>query len=207
MLHLSAISTPALELLKKLLSFNEFSELRLVGGTALALQTGHRKSIDLDLFGKVEMDKLPLAKLFEPFKTVEIIKKSGHINIFEINGVKVDFVDYSYPWLQDAVVIEGIRLAREKDIAAMKLAAITGRGTKKDFIDLYFLLRKYTLNEVVSFYNQKYFDASTYLAIKSLTYFDDAEQDMEPDMIIDIEWEAVKIAIKKKVMAYTEQYM
>jgi len=146
MLYLSAISTPALELLKELMSFNEFSELRLVGGTALALQIGHRKSIDLDLFGKVEMDKLPLAELFAPFKTVEIIKKSAQINIFEIN-------------------------------------------------------------EIISFYNQKYFDASTYLAIKSLTYFDDAEQDMDLDMLIDIDWEKVKDTITKEVVAYTEKYM
>lgn len=207
MLYFSAISTTALELLKMLMSFHEFSALRLVGGTALALQTGHRKSIDLDLFGTVKMEKLPLAELFAPFKSVEVIQKSGNINIFDINGVKVDFVNYSYPWLQDAAVVEGIRLAQEQDIAAMKIAAITGRGSKKDFVDLYFLLRKYKLTEIISFYNQKYFDASTYLAIKSLTYFDDAEKDLGPDMLINVEWEEVKRAITKEVVVYTERNM
>ncbi len=207
MLQLSTINSPTLELLKELMSFNEFSELRLVGGTALALQFGHRKSIDLDLFGKVELEKLPLGELFAGFKTVEIIKKSSHINVFEINGIKVDFVNYSYPWLQDTIVTDGIRLAQDKDIAAMKLAAITGRGNKKDFVDMYFLLKKYNLSEIISFYNQKYFDASTYLAIKSLSYFDDAELDMDLDMIKKVKWEEVKKTINEAVMRYSELEM
>ena len=134
---------------------------------------------------------------------MEVIQKSGNINIFEINGVKVDFVNYSYPWLQDAVVFDGIRLAQEKDIAAMKIAAITGRGRKKDFVDLYFLLDKINLKTIIDYYNKKYFDASTYLALKSLTYFDDADQDMDLDMLVDIEWPEVKNTILKKVKVYS----
>jgi len=182
------------------MSINEFNGLRLVGGTALALQIGHRKSIDLDLFGQVEMEELPVKELFEDFTSVETIKKSANINIFEINGVKVDFVNYTYPWLQDEVRIDGIRLAQIQDIAAMKLAAITGRGSKKDFVDLYFLLKIMKLVDIISFYNQKYFDASTYLAMKSLTYFDDADQDMELDMLIETDWEEVKKTIREEVI-------
>lgn len=202
MLHLSTIDTSTLELLKELMTFEEFCDLRLVGGTALALQIGHRKSIDIDLFGKVEIDKLPLSNLFANFNSVEAIQKSKHINIFEINGVKVDFVNYSYPWLQDEIVINGIRLAHKVDIAAMKIAAITGRGSRKDFVDLYFLLKKMKLSDIISYYNQKYFDASTYLAIKSLTYFEDADQDMELDMLVDVEWDEVKNSIQKEVKYY-----
>ncbi len=87
MLHLSTIDSSTLELLKELMTFDEFCELRLVGGTALALQIGHRKSIDIDLFGKVEMDSLPLIELLGDFNNVEIIQRSKHINIFEINNV------------------------------------------------------------------------------------------------------------------------
>jgi len=204
MLHLSTINPSTLELLKELMSFDEFSGLRLVGGTALALQIGHRKSIDLDFFGKVNFDAIQTGELFSRFNSVEVIQKSGNINIFEINGVKVDFVNYSYPWLQDTIVFDGIRLAMEKDIAAMKIAAITGRGRKKDFVDLYFLLDKFNLKAIIDYYNKKYFDASTYLALKSLTYFDDADQDMKLDMLVDIKWAEVKNTISEKVKTYSE---
>ncbi len=202
MLHLSTINTSTLELLRELMAADELCELRLVGGTALALQIGHRKSIDIDLFGKVEMDSLPLGELLGRYINIEIIKKSKNINIFEINDVKVDFVNYSYPWLQDEVVIDGIRLAHVTDIAAMKIAAITGRGSRKDFVDLFFLLKKMKLTDIISYYNQKYFDASTYLAIKSLTYFEDADQGMELDMLVDVEWNEVRDTIQKEVKDY-----
>lgn len=185
------------------MSFDEFSGLRLVGGTALALQIGHRKSIDLDFFGKVDFEAIQTGSLFARFDTVEVIQKTKNINVFEINGVKVDFVNYSYPWLQDTLVIDGIRLALEKDLAAMKIAAITGRGRKKDFVDMYFLLKEISFTDIISLYNEKYFDASTYLALKSLTYFDDAEQDMDLDMIEPIEWIEVKKTILKEVKDYS----
>jgi predicted nucleotidyltransferase component of viral defense system len=202
MLHLSTVSTSALELLKQIQAIEEFAELRLVGGTALALQTGHRKSIDLDFFGKVEFEKLSINELFKDFKSVEVIQRSKNINIFEINEVKVDFVNYSYPWLQAAYVEDSIKLAQKEDIAAMKIAAITGRGSKKDFFDLFFLLKEYSLSVILDYYKAKYFDASPYLALKSLTFFEDAELDTEPVMIQKAEWEQVKKDIKGRVQDY-----
>ena len=99
-------------------------------------------------------------------------------------------------------MVDGIRLAQLADIAAMKIAAITGRGSKKDFVDLFFLLKKMQLADIISYYNKKYFDASTYLAIKSLTYFGDADQEMELDMLVDVEWDEVKNTIQKEVKDY-----
>lgn len=199
MLYLSTISATTLELLKQIQSKDEFAKLRLVGGTALALQTGHRKSIDLDFFGIIEFDELSINELFKEFKNVEILQKSKNINIFEINDVKVDFVNYSYPWLQEAKLIDELILAQKKDIAAMKISAIIGRGSKKDFVDLFFLLKEYSLKEILDFYVKKYFDASPYLAIKSLTFFDDAEQDADLEMIVKIPWDEVKYKIKAEV--------
>ena len=205
MLHLSTVSTTALELLKQIQSIPEFAELRLVGGTALALQTGHRKSIDLDFFGIIEFEKLNANNLFKDFKSVEIIQRSKNINIYEINEVKVDFVNYTYPWLQTAYIEDNIKLAQKKDIAAMKIAAITGRGSKKDFIDLFFLLKEYSLSEILNFYEEKYFDASPYLALKSLTFFEDAEHDTNPVMIQKAEWAQVKKTILKQVKEYVKR--
>ena len=110
-----------------------------------------------------------------------------------LNEVKVDLVNYPYPWLEEAKSIKGIRLAQKKDIAAMKLAAITSRGTKKDFIDLYFLLEEFSLQEMIDFYGQKYSDGSVFLVLKSLTYFDDANMEVSPFMLKDVAWEEVMV--------------
>ncbi len=199
MLHLSAISSPALGLLKTLMIQDAFSEARLVGGTALALQIGHRKSIDLDIFGEIDFDKFNKAQLFGNFNEVKTIKSSQNINIFIIDRIKVDFVNYTYSWLEMPIVEKNIRLAGLKDIAAMKLAAITGRGSKKDFIDIYFLLKQFDLATLMNFYNKKYFDGSEYLVLKSLTYFQDAEEDPMPEMIVNGNWNNVKETIIEEV--------
>ena len=204
MLQLSTIDSATLELLKKLTGFDEFSSLRLVGGTALALQLGHRKSIDLDLFGEIEFEDINTAKIFADFESVVTLKKSKNINILSIDNVKVDFVNYSYPWLQQHMLIDGIRLAGIEDIAAMKLAAISGRGSKKDFVDIFFLLQKYSLREMIDFYNKKYFDGSEYLVVKSLTYFNDAEKDNGLEMLVDISWDKVKKRILDEVGSYNQ---
>lgn len=113
--------------------------------------------------------------------------------------MKVDFVNYSYPWLQDELVFDRIRLAGIEDIAAMKIAAITGRGSRKDFVDIYFLLQNYSLGEMLGFYKNKYFDASEYLALKSLTYFVDAEDDIDVAVTKDVTWDNVKNSILNAV--------
>ena len=202
MLQLSTIDTSTLELLKKLMVIEEFVDLRLVGGTALALQIGHRKSIDLDLFGKIDFDNVNTTKVFSNFDSVIILKKSKNINVFSIDNVKVDFVNYSYPWIQDQLLIDEIRMAGVEDIAAMKLAAITGRGNRKDFIDIYFLLKKYKLSELLDFYMRKYFDGSEYLVLKSLTYFTDAENDIDVKMMQDVPWGGIKDNILEAVDQY-----
>jgi len=185
-----------------LMAKDEFQNLRLVGGTALALQLGHRKSIDLDLFGEIDFENINHTKTFSEFTKVVTLKKSKNINVFSINDIKVDFVNYSYPWLQIQLVINGIRLARVEDIAAMKLAAITGRGTRKDFVDLYFLLQKFDLKKILGFYNKKYFDGSEYLVLKSLTYFEDAEKDLDIETTENVSWNTVKDHIINCVQSY-----
>lgn len=199
MLHLSTVDTATLELLKSLMLIDEFSNLRLVGGTSLALQIGHRKSIDLDLFGEVNFETIDKPTAFKNFRKVVALSTSKNINIYSINDVKVDFVNYSYPWLQDHLVFDGIRLAGIEDIAAMKIAAITGRGSRKDFVDIYFLLQNHSLGEMLGFYKKKYFDASEYLALKSLTYFVDAEDDMDVAVTKGVAWDSIKSVILNAV--------
>ena len=202
MLHYETIDSKTLGILKKLHKIPEFSDLRLVGGTSLALQIGHRKSIDLDLFGNIKSDSLTISKKLDKIGNVKILNKSENINIYVINGVKVDLVNYHYAWLENTVTEKGLVLADKKDIAAMKLNAITGRGTKKDFIDLFFLLQYYSLKEILDFYNKKYHDGSVFLVLKSLSYFEDAEKDDTLIMLRPIKWEDVKTFIKKTLSDY-----
>ena len=188
--------------MKELMKIEEFNSLRLVGGTALALQIGHRISVDLDFFGKFEFSKID-DKIFQKYDRIEYFRKSKNINVIEINDIKVDFVNYTYPWLKEPYVEEGIRMAQPEDIAAMKIAAITNRGTRKDFVDLYFLLKMFSFEKIMQLYNEKYFDASSFLALKSLTYFADAENDNSVNMIDNINWEEVKEVISEEVRKYT----
>lgn len=141
------------------------------------------------MFGDIQADEFTISKKLNKIGKVTILKKSENINIYLINEVKVDIVNYHYPWIENSILEDSITLAGKKDIAAMKLAAITGRGTKKDFIDLYFLLQSFSLSEIFSFYNQKFNDGSEFLIIKSLSYFENANEDEDPLMLHSITWE------------------
>jgi hypothetical protein len=203
MFHYETIDTPTLELLKKLQAVKTFDQLRLVGGTSLALQIGHRKSIDIDLFGTVLIDEYSISETLAKIGEATLIKKTPNIFIYQVDGIKVDIVNYPYAWLEKIISKDNLRLAGIKDIGAMKLSAITGRGTKKDFIDLYFLLQKFTLDELISFYNKKYHDGSEFLVLRSLTYFEDAGRDEDPVMLNQLDWQEVKRLINSK----TEEYI
>lgn len=100
MLHYKTINTKTLELLKKIQSVDIFKDLRLVGGTSLALQIGHRESIDLDFFGELNFDKFEILSTLNSLGKVEIKQSTKNINIFSIDGIKVDIVNYPYPWLE-----------------------------------------------------------------------------------------------------------
>lgn len=202
MLYFSSIHENLLELVKVLMQIDVFNKLRLVGGTSLALQIGHRKSIDIDLFGKIDTDEINIIDLLLPLGEVVQIKKSKNISIFLVNNLKLDVVNYPYPWIDSLIEVDNIRLAGIKDIAAMKLNAITGRGTKKDFVDLFFLLQKFSIEEIFMFYNLKYKHPPEMLALKSLLYFDDAENDEMPDMLMPVSWKEAKTFIKKIVEEY-----
>jgi hypothetical protein len=203
MLHYNTITAKTLELLKNLQAVPEFSEQRLVGGTALALQIGHRNSVDIDLFGKTSIDEFALNETLSHFGKLIQLKKSKNINIYSLNGTKLDIVNYPYEWLDQPINTDSLVLASTKDIAAMKLAAITSRGTKKDFIDLCFLLNSYSLPEMLNFYARKYHDGSVFLVVKSLTYFDDAEQDEAPKMYVSYNWEEIKSTIRNEINKLT----
>ncbi len=128
-----------------------------------------------------------------------VVKETPNIKIYTLDGIKIDFVNYVYPWIDNVVEEDGIRLASDKDIAAMKINAIEGRGSKKDFIDIYFLLKRYTLEEILDLYCRKYPENSVFRALLSLSYFDDADTQMMPVMFADGSWKDIKAYLSEVV--------
>ena len=200
MLRKDTILPETLDLLKGIMSVSELNAFSLAGGTALALQIGHRRSADLDFFGNRPFEKDEITDLTVHLGNIRLMNQSKNILVININGIKVDFVNYKYPLLKEIFVEDNIRMFDLPDIGAMKLAAITGRGRKRDFTDLFFLLQKYSLSELILFYNSKYSDGSEFLVIRSLTYFEDADRDEELQLIAPYKWDKIKKKLNEEVL-------
>jgi len=201
MLYLETIAPGTLQLLRKLQAREELSDTRLVGGTALALQLGHRVSVDLDLFGSWKAG-IDFNALFREIGRAEKSSSTpnGNMQFYYVDDIKVDCVMYDmYPWIASSVCENGVCLAAKPDIAAMKINAITNRGSRKDFIDLYFLLNCYSLSELMAFYKAKYPESNEATALRSLVYFVDAEIQPMPQMIMPFDWNKCKERVVSEV--------
>ena len=206
MLHTETVEPGTLSLLKQLITMPELKNFSLVGGTALSLQYGHRTSVDLDLF---------CTEGYEYYTLVESLKKEfgldfqheakeSNFGIFcFINSIKTDIINYRHQLIDSLFEIENIRMYSSKDIAAMKIQAILGRGRKKDFWDLAELLKHYSLDQLIDFYSKKYPSQQLLISIpQAITYFDDAEESEDPISLKGQTWEAVKKIIQQKVSEY-----
>ncbi len=199
MLHFETVEPDTLELLRRLMDKPYLSTFCLVGGTSLSLQFGHRKSIDLDLFSEMDFDgdKI-LENLGQDFHEIEVLTKMKGTLLTRVQGVKVDFLRFNYPAIRPIRTEGNLRLLTPEDIAPMKLDAVAGRGKKKDFYDLYFLLEKMTLQEMLNLHHEKFKLSTTFHIVKSLTYFEDAEEDDPPVLMKrKVTWSQVK----KKILA------
>lgn len=200
MLQTRTVEPHTLGLLKRLMSKPYLDQFFLVGGTALALQMGHRVSVDLDLFTIADFNQEDLlASLRHDFEVIVEVT-SPSIFIVRIEEVKVDFVRFRYKILYPMMTIESVRMLELRDVAPMKMDAVTKRGSKKDFYDIYFLLQQMALEEILKLYQQKFDHQTLFHVIKSLTYFEDAEE--QPDPIVfdsKITWEKVKAETAKAV--------
>lgn len=182
----------------------------LAGGTALALQIGHRQSIDFDFFTSssnlgMEEVAIKLRKLGR-FEIDELTSKT--INGF-FNNVRFSLFDYLYPLIRPLKKYLGIDIASCEDISAMKLVAITDRGTKKDFIDLYFIAKQlFSTEKAFEFYDQKYalLKQNRMTLLKSLQYFSDADESEMPVMLQKIEWSTVKTFFKQEALRLWKDY-
>jgi predicted nucleotidyltransferase component of viral defense system len=176
MLQKQAVSKKLLGLVEKLQQIPALDEFVLVGGTSLALQIGHRISEDIDLFTRHDIDQdFIIETLKKEFGKSFSVSSLSHNTInCTISNIKIDLLRHGYPYVDSVIMVDNLRLLGLSDISAMKLNAIAGNGTRaKDFIDVYFLLDRFSLTQMFSFYKKKYADQDIYHVRKSLTYFDD----------------------------------
>ena len=153
MLHKETIDAATLELLKRLMGDERLQGFALVGGTSLALQMGHRISVDLDLFTEKEFEADELREYLEQNYHLQTDYLAFATVKGQVEGVQVDCIAHAYPWLKPFAVEEGIRLASLEDICAMKLNAIAGNGTRiKDFVDVAYLSSRFSLEQMLKFY-------------------------------------------------------
>lgn len=203
MLQYKTIHPVTLELLKDLMTEQICEDFFLVGETATALHLGHRISIDLDLFSQKEFDAEKLKKhLSEKYNisssTTATNTLSTFVN-FKDTDIKVEFISYKYKLLKPIKIIDGIKLLELDDLIPMKLSAIAGRGSKKDFFDIYFLFNKYNLSKMLDLFKQKFETENLFHILKSLTFFDDADKDPEPNLLEKVNWDEVKKIIVREV--------
>ena len=183
----------------------ELQTFRLAGGTALSLQYGHRISVDLDMFTDRSFDLAELeVALRERYPT--FIKDFSNRLGFSgyIKGVKTDFVNWSVPFTRPIIEIDNIRLTSPEEIAAMKLETISSRQMKKDYYDIYELLKYYSLAQMFDFYKERYPYNNAKTPIEFLVAAHLADGSPEPEMLLTTDWTTVKTTIQDSARAYIE---
>ena len=174
----------------------------LAGGTALALQLGHRISYDLDFFTNKPFERKEIIQQIEPLG-FKLEKEAWRTIMGKFLNIKFSLFYYKYPLIFKTKDFLGINIADIKDIATMKIDAISSCGTKRDFVDLYFLTKQISLKEMLKFYEKKYklLRANKAHILKSLDYFVDADKETEPKMLAkDYSWSKVKEFLKKETI-------
>lgn len=197
------IGRQSLEVLKRLGKSDLLADAYLGGGTAAALYFAHRESVDLDFFTGEEFEErvvLEGLKRVGDFKKDRIEKQTI---LGELEGVKFSYFYYKYLLLDKPADFCGVKVVSKRDLAAMKLQAIADRGSRRDFVDLYFLGKEGGMNleKMFEFYGKKYgnMEEKKYHLLRSLNYFEDADNEPELKMLVKLDWQAVKEYFKDEV--------
>jgi hypothetical protein len=207
MLHTKTVTGEVLRLIRKLQEKTYLEEFYLVGGTGLALQIGHRKSDDIGFFTNNDFDNnRVLEKLEEDFEyQADQVEKNTIKGT--IHGIKVDLLTHKYTLLDQIQNLEKIRIVSIKDIAAMKVNAVSNDGTRiKDFIDIYYLLETYSIEDILTFFSKKYTLRNSLHALKSLTCFEEVNLSDWPDIIRNdkLTWKKICNRIETACTQYIE---
>lgn len=183
MLQTGTVKKETFELLKQLQSEPLLATTRLVGGTALSLQIGHRESDDLDLFSVEPFDGLQVQKLLiEKYEFIPSFVADKTLLGF-IHGVKIDIIYHPFPWIEDVKLEDDIRMASISDIAAMKMHAIINSGKRpKDFVDISFMSVYFSYNQIKRLLLNRYPTYDPIMVDKAIIYFADIDDLLVPEI-------------------------
>lgn len=194
-MHYETISNEMKRVMDRFSSVNDLCDnFYLAGGTGLALQFGHRKSIDLDFFSEKSFNVDRISSVILSNEDDKITQtEQGTIHAV-VNKVKVSFLFYPYPLLKNFHYLHRIRIAAAEDIACMKTIAVSQRAEKKDFFDMYEILKVFSPADIKEMIIKKYGSnrINCYHILKSFFYFDDAEESLDPVSLNNTDWETVK---------------
>jgi len=209
--NLKTIGQKRLDILKGLKFLKDYN-FYLAGGTALALQLGHRISLDFDFYTEEEFDPEALLQDFQKhFKDIQLIRKVKNTLILSVDNIEVSLFSYPYPLISPLIKIPAVNLASIEDICAMKIVAIIQRGTKRDFIDIHFLLEKFSLERVFTLAQKKYKRLfNKYLALQALTYFVDADKEkgeQRTTISTSISWDEIKKGLVETVENFKKNHL
>jgi len=179
------------------------TDFYLAGGTALALLEGHRVSMDLDLFSPSFDDPEAVHVILAAALPETVMTSISPRTLYlQVQGTTVSFFGYSYPLVASLLRLDDslLPLASREDIAAMKLAAIASRGSRKDFIDLWLLATRYwPLSDCLELYRKKFAARDAGHVVRSLTYFDDADEEPPLRLVSDVDWQEIKLDLVGRV--------
>jgi len=194
--------------LEKIRRLEIFRDFYLAGGTCLLLRYNHRPSLDFDFFLFPDRDfslvayEKTLRKAFSDAK-LRFLYRDPQTLIFLLDDVKISLFEYPYPLLKEVEEMEGLLLASDEDIACMKMSAISQRGLKKDFFDLWMLIKihGWSIEELLAMLQKKYKEYNPLIFLKSLVYFEDAEKN-EDFTEVESEWAEIKSFFTAYVKSY-----
>jgi hypothetical protein len=192
--HREVISRQVERTLHDLRTLGVLGPFYLAGGTGLALHLGHRRSQDLDFMSREAVESEALIQKMQTLTGFALASQAPDTMHATVLGIKLSFLAYPYSLLFPFETFLGVNVADPRDIACMKLSAIGSRGTKRDFVDLYVLAKRYGVPQLLEWFTRKYADVNQNLVhlLKSSAYFEDAEKDPMPDMLEPLSWEEVK---------------
>ncbi len=174
----------------------------LVGGTSLALQLGDRNCIDIDLFSQNNFTAIDIEDTLKGKHDFKVTVSRNNIVLGVVDNVKTDFIRHDYPFILPPITEEGITYLSKEDIAAMKLHALIQSGKRlKDFIDIYFLLQYFTMDQLIAFFVKKYNYSNPLIALKAVTYFDDIDENTDPPKLL----QPLPMAVIKKRILHAAQ--
>ena len=199
----SLISPHTFQLIQQLQSLPALNSFYLVGGTALALQLGHRDSIDIDLFTQNNFTAAEIEDALKGKHDFTATLARNNTVLAVVDKVKTDFIKHDYPFILPPITEEGIIYLSKEDITAMKLHAIIQSGKRlKDFIDIYFLLQHFSMEQMIGFFVKKYSYTNPLIALKAVTYFDDIDENIDPPKLLH---PLPLAAIKQRILQATQK--